>query len=188
MGICNLSKHWPYVKRSHVLASPVKFILCGLSRFQKIGAICCLRQGPAAQTVRSSNTLFLQGEKKVASFLTEVTAIRSRIVTYAAVVTFKTKKINKNQLRLIRLSKKSATKRTQPLTETRSLIQIRPMFAICVCGMHSIVSAKRLDIILQITHDCCIHVLACAFPPFLCLSTRTNLTAYCRNTKAYNSV
>jgi hypothetical protein len=171
LGICSLSKHWSYVKRSHVLTSPVKFILCGLSRFQKIVAICCLRQGPAAQTVRSSNTLFLQGERKVASFLTEVTAIRSRIVTYAAVVTFKTKKINKNQLRLIRLSKKSATKRTQPLTGTRSLIQIRPMFAICVCvcGMHSIVSAKRLDIILQITHECCVHVLNCAYPPLLCL-------------------
>lgn len=71
---------------------------------KKIRAICCLRQGPAARTVRSSNTLFLRSGKKVVSFLTEVTAIGSRIVTYAAVVTFKTKKINKNQLRLIRLS------------------------------------------------------------------------------------
>jgi hypothetical protein len=93
-----------YVKRSHVFASSVKLILCGLFRFQKIGAICCPRQGPAAQTFRSSNTLFLQGEKKMASFLTEVTAIRSRIVRYAAVVTLKTKKVNKNQPRLIRLS------------------------------------------------------------------------------------
>jgi len=34
-----------------------------------------------------------------------------------------------------------------------------------MCGMHSIVSANRMDIIVQIIHDCYVHVLTCAYAP-----------------------
>jgi len=39
VGLSYFSKHLSCVKRSHLLASPVKLIFCGLSYFYKIGEI-----------------------------------------------------------------------------------------------------------------------------------------------------
>jgi len=38
-GISYLSRHLTYAKQSHLLASPVKLIFCGLSPFYKTGVI-----------------------------------------------------------------------------------------------------------------------------------------------------